>query len=54
MDDHDLLLSIQELLDGTSWTPATLDLIADLLNQNGYRIRDFNDASPSDPDLSRD
>jgi hypothetical protein len=39
MSDHDLLLAIQELLDGVEWTPRTLDQIADLMTANGYEIR---------------
>jgi hypothetical protein len=47
MNDHDLLLNIQELLDGVEWTPTTLDTIADLLRESGYRVRDKNDRDPS-------
>lgn len=40
MSDHEILLAIQELLDGTIWKPETLEKIAKLLDANGYRIRD--------------
>jgi hypothetical protein len=49
MTDSDMLLRIQELLareiasDGVEWSSDTLELIADLLNSNGYRIRDIED-----------
>ena len=39
MNDHDLLLEIQELLDGVEWTHETLEKIASLLHQHGYQIR---------------
>lgn len=42
MDDHDLLLAIQELLDGVAWTPDTLDEIAKLLDDNGYLVADVD------------
>lgn len=38
-----LLLKIQELLDGVEWTPETLEQIADLMRNNGYRIRDLDE-----------
>jgi len=40
---EDLLLAIQELLDGVEWTPATLEDIAQLMVNAGYRIRDLDD-----------
>lgn len=40
MNDHDLLLAIQELLDGVEWSPDTLDQIAELMNGSGWVIRD--------------
>lgn len=43
MEDHEILLQIQELLDGVEWTPETLDEVAKLLNDNGYRVRDLDD-----------
>src|SRR5690348_14620822 len=41
--DHDLLLAIQEILDGNEWTPDTLENIANLMVAAGYRIRDRDD-----------
>jgi hypothetical protein len=43
MNDHDLLLAIQEQLDGVEWTPDTLERIAQLMVASGYRIRDLDD-----------
>ena len=43
MNDHNLLLAIQELLDGVEWTPTTLNEIADLLTNNGYAIHNLED-----------
>lgn len=34
------LLAIEELLDGTVWGPDTLNEIAQIMEQAGYRIRD--------------
>lgn len=42
MNDHEIVLRIQELLDGVEWTPATLDEIAQVLSDNGYTIRDLD------------
>lgn len=39
----DVLLAIQEKLDGVEWTPDTLEEIAQLLIDNGYRVRDRDD-----------
>ena len=43
MSDNEIVLAIEELLDGTEWTPDTLDQIAALLQANGYRVRDLDD-----------
>ena len=40
---EDVLLGIQELMDGVEWTPATLEAIAALMVNAGYRIRDLDD-----------
>lgn len=40
--DHEIILAIQELLDGVEWTPDTLECIAGLLQHNGYPVRDCN------------
>ena len=52
MDANNLLLRIQELLDGVEWSPDTLDEIAELLRANGYRVRDLDDSDPEDLDDS--
>jgi len=44
MNDHDLLLAIQEELDGVEWTPDTLQTVAALLTSNGYTVRDLGEA----------
>lgn len=46
MDDRDILLEIQGELDGVEWTLDTLETIAALLRDNGYRVRDINDRDP--------
>jgi hypothetical protein len=38
MNDHDIVVAIQDLLDGQVWTPDTLAEIAKLLQDNGYSI----------------
>jgi hypothetical protein len=43
MNDHDILLAIQELLDGVEWKVDMLDEIARLLSDNGYRVRDIDE-----------
>ncbi len=43
MNDNELLLAIQELLDGVAWSMETLEEIARLMIDSGYRIRDKND-----------
>jgi hypothetical protein len=43
MDDHEIVLKIQELMDGVEWTPETLDEIAELLNNNGYKVKDIDE-----------
>lgn len=40
MNAEDALLAIQDLLDGTVWTPETTEEIARILVKAGYRIRD--------------
>lgn len=40
MDDHQIVRAIQKLMDGVEWSPDTLDSIADLLNENGYPLRE--------------
>jgi hypothetical protein len=43
MTDHEIVLAIQDLMDGVEWTLDTLDIIAMLLDENGYRVRDINE-----------
>lgn len=42
MNDHEIVLRIQELLDGVEWTPSTLDEIAGVLSDNGYAVHDLD------------
>lgn len=42
-DDHDLILAIQELLDGTEWHSGMLEQIGEWLQASGYRVRDIDD-----------
>ncbi|ANA86331.1 hypothetical protein SEA_LOZINAK_175 [Gordonia phage Lozinak] len=41
MNDHEILLAIQDLMDGVAWSADTLNSIAELLNANGYTIGDI-------------
>ena len=43
MNDHEIVLAIQELLDGVEWDADTLGEIALMLSDNGYRIRNSDD-----------
>jgi hypothetical protein len=43
---QDLLLAIQEQLDGVEWTPDTLEAVAALMIKGGYVIRDMHDDQP--------
>jgi hypothetical protein len=43
MTDHQIVMAIQELLDGNAWSPDTLTKIAELLIANGYAVRDLGD-----------
>ncbi|WP_259349313.1 hypothetical protein [Rhodococcus sp. UFZ-B548] len=38
MNSDAVLLAIQELMDGVTWTPETLDSIADIMRKAGYRV----------------
>lgn len=49
MDDKDILLTIQDMLDGEIWTVDMLDDIASLLHENGYKISDVNETLPTYP-----
>src|SRR4051812_10676038 len=48
MNDHDAMLAIQELLDGVAWDADTLESIARILVNSGYRVRDLNDIDMDD------
>jgi len=42
MNDHELILAIQELMSGEEWNSETMSAIADLLQNNGYEIEDID------------
>lgn len=48
MTEGELLLAIQERLDGVEWSSDTLEEIADMMRSNGYRIRDCDDRDPKE------
>lgn len=41
MTDHEIVRAIHKLMNGQVWSSDTLYAIADILSQNGYRIRDL-------------
>jgi hypothetical protein len=43
MIDHEAMLAIQQELDGVEWTADTLERIAEILHEAGYRVRDLDD-----------
>lgn len=43
MTNDEALLAIQEAMDGVEWTPDTLDAIAKIMQEAGYRIRNMDD-----------
>jgi len=43
MTDHEIILAIQEIMDGAPWSADTTSAIADLLTENGYLLRDLDD-----------
>ena len=43
MNDHEAMLAIQQELDGVEWTAETLERVAEILQQAGYRICDLHD-----------
>jgi hypothetical protein len=45
MTDHEAILAIQELMDGVEWNGDTLEAIAEILINAGYKVRDLNDVS---------
>jgi hypothetical protein len=48
MIDHEAMLAIQQELDGVEWMADTLERIAEILHQAGYRIRDLDDRDAED------
>jgi hypothetical protein len=52
MTDHEALLAIQELMDGVEWNPTTLNQIAAILIECGYRVRDLDDVDLDESDLA--
>ena len=40
-DDHDTLLTIQNLLDGNVWDEETIEEVARILHEAGYEINDI-------------
>lgn len=42
MSPEDALLKIQELMSGVSWTPETLNEIAEVMEEAGYKIEDID------------
>ena len=59
LTDHNILLAIQNLMDGKEWSPETLEQIAEILRINGYEVRDVGSAyrwveKPADDELGCD
>lgn len=50
MNDHQAMRAIHREMDGTEWNSNTTSVIADILNQAGYRLRDLSDVY-GEPDL---
>lgn len=50
MTPENALLRIQEVLDGVEWSPDTLDAIAAIMVEAGYRIRDLDDEDMENDD----
>lgn len=40
MTDHEIILAIQEVMDGNPWDLSMLSEIAELLTSNGYALTD--------------
>ena len=49
MDDKEILLAIQELLDGTQWYTETVDQISMIVERAGYPIRTFGEMGQVEP-----
>jgi len=43
MNDHEIILAIQELMNQVEWDADTLEEIASLLDDNGYKVGDISD-----------
>lgn len=43
MNPEDALLKIQELMDGVAWSSDTLEGIAEVMVEAGYKIRDLEE-----------
>lgn len=41
MDDHEIIIAIQDTLDGVAWDADTVERIARILIDNGYEIGDI-------------
>ena len=48
MNDHEAMLAIQELMDGTEWTVGTIDGVAAIMRAAGYRLRHMDDVDPEE------
>jgi hypothetical protein len=51
MNDKEILLAIQELLDGRQWYNETVDQFAMIVERAGYPIRTFGEMGPNDVPL---
>jgi hypothetical protein len=45
LTDHEAMLAIQQVLDGTEWNSDTFEAIAQIVTDAGHAIRDMNDES---------
>jgi len=41
--DHEIVLAIQQMLDGTEWQASLVNDIAQLLSDAGYAVRDIEE-----------
>ena len=46
MTDHEIILAIQELMDGVVWTADIMAEIANLLTDNGYAVGNSEEKQP--------
>jgi hypothetical protein len=47
VDDHSLIVAIQEILSGKVWSPESLQAVADVLQEAGYMLKEVEDGSVS-------